>query len=108
MQLLLPLRRFVVAETSMRPSLEPGDRVLVSWWHPLRPGDIVVVRDPERHLTFGVKRIASINADGSVVVRGDSPNVSRDSRDYGPVPRRLIIGRVVFRYLPAERRGRIH
>ena len=91
----------------MRPSLDPGDRLLVCQWQGPRPGDIVVVRDPERHLTFGIKRVAGIGADGAVDVRGDNPNVSRDSRHYGAVPRRLVIGRVVFRYLPAHRRGRI-
>jgi nickel-type superoxide dismutase maturation protease len=107
MRLQLPLRRFVVADTSMRPGVEPRDRVLVWQWGRVRAGDLVVFREPDRQLTFGVKRVSGINADGSVVVRGDNPNVSRDSRDYGPVPRRLVIGRAIYRYLPAVRRGRL-
>ena len=106
MRLLLPLRRFVVADTSMRPeprARRSGAGVAVAAAAGWRYGRVARAR---RHLTFGVKRVASIDADGSVVVRGDNPNVSRDSRDYGPVPRRLVVGRVIFRYLPAERRGR--
>jgi nickel-type superoxide dismutase maturation protease len=104
----LPVRRFVVQDTSMQPGLCPGDRLLV-WRWPARPkpGDLVVFRDPEWHLSFTVKRGASLTASGELVVRGDNPNVSRDSRDFGPVSRRLLVGRVVYRYLPGERRGRL-
>jgi nickel-type superoxide dismutase maturation protease len=104
---LLPLRRFVVRDTSMQPGLSPGDRVLVWQWAAPRSGDLVVFRDPERHLSFAVKRVVSLEANGDLVVRGDNPNVSRDSREFGPVPRRLVVGRVVYRYLPGERRGRV-
>jgi nickel-type superoxide dismutase maturation protease len=101
----LPVQRFVVQDTSMRPALQPGDRLLAGRW--LRPnqGDLVVLRDPEQRSTFLVKRVAAIEPNGDLVVRGDNPNVSRDSRHFGPVPRRLVVGKVVFRYLPGERRG---
>jgi nickel-type superoxide dismutase maturation protease len=89
----------------MQPALLPGDRVLVSRWSRPRPGDLVVLRDPEGQSTFLVKRFVERSAQGHYVVRGDNPNVSRDSRMFGPVPPSLIIGRVVWRYLPAERRG---
>jgi hypothetical protein len=52
-----------------------------------------------------VKRVASVAPNGDLVVRGDNPNVSRDSRQFGAVPRRLLIGRAFYRYLPRERRG---
>jgi nickel-type superoxide dismutase maturation protease len=89
----------------MQPALEPGDRLLVSAWLRARRGDVVVFRDPEWHATFTVKRVAAVTPDGDFVVRGDNPNVSRDSRHFGPVPRGLIVGRAVYRYLPGERRG---
>jgi nickel-type superoxide dismutase maturation protease len=100
----LPLARFVVADTSMRPTFEPRDRVLVLRWLPIRQGDVVVARDPEQR-SFLLKRVGSVTVAGTLVLVGDSPNVSRDSRHFGPVPRHLIEGRVVFRYLPASRRG---
>jgi nickel-type superoxide dismutase maturation protease len=106
---LLPLRRFVVEDTSMRPALQPGDRLFVFQWP--RPkfnqGDLIVLKEPDRQLTFAIKRVASLAPNGDVIVHADNPNVSRDSREFGPVPRRLIVGRVIFRYLPGERRGRL-
>jgi nickel-type superoxide dismutase maturation protease len=104
-RLVPPLRRFRVVDTSMQPGLRPGDRLLVGRWLAPRVGDIVVLRDPEAPATFVIKRIQSFTAEGTAIVRGDNPNVSRDSRHFGPVPRSLIVGRAVFRYLPAERRG---
>jgi nickel-type superoxide dismutase maturation protease len=89
----------------MQPTLEPGDRLLVLTWARPRVSDVVVVRDPEWRSTFMVKRVASITAAGEVVVQGDNPNVSRDSRHFGPVPRWLVVGRAVYRYLPGPRRG---
>jgi nickel-type superoxide dismutase maturation protease len=95
---------------SMSPSLQPGDRVVVlqsSWSRRPRVGDVVVFREPDAHLTFAVKRIVGIECDRKLSVRGDNTNASRDSREYGPVAPELLVGRVIYRYLPAERRGRI-
>jgi nickel-type superoxide dismutase maturation protease len=100
-----PLRRFVVQDTSMRPTLEPGDRILVGSWLRARRGDVIVAQDPENHLSYLVKRVAQVEPNGTLVLHADNPNVSRDSRHFGPVPRRLIVGRVIYRYLPGERRG---
>jgi nickel-type superoxide dismutase maturation protease len=103
---LLPLRRFVVRDMSMSPRLRPGDRVVAfQWWWRPKVGDVVVFREPDALLTFAVKRIVRIESDGRLTVQGDNVNVSRDSREFGPVPRHLVVGRVVYRYLPAERRG---
>jgi nickel-type superoxide dismutase maturation protease len=104
---MLPISRFVVRDTSMRSALEPGDRLLVGCWLRPRRGDMVVVRDPEQRSAFLVKRVAAVEPNGDVVLRGDSPNVSRDSRHFGPVPAALVVGRVVYRYLPGERRGKV-
>jgi nickel-type superoxide dismutase maturation protease len=103
---LLPLRRFRVADTSMQPALQPGEHVLVATWLGPRVGDIVVLHDPEWSLTYTVKRVVGVTSNG-LDVRGDNVNVSRDSRHFGSVPRRLVIGRVVYRYLPAQSRGRL-
>jgi nickel-type superoxide dismutase maturation protease len=100
-----PLRRFQVRDTSMQPALRPGDRLLITPWAPLRPRDLVVFVDPEAHRTRLVKRIEGFTPEGSLIVRGDNPNVSRDSRHFGPVPRSLIVGRAIYRYLPGPRRS---
>jgi nickel-type superoxide dismutase maturation protease len=103
----LPLWRVVVADTSMQPALRPGDRLLAFRWLRIRPGHVIVFRDPEARRSLVIKRVIDVHDDGSVDVRGDNPNVSRDSRHFGAVPRGLILGRAVYRYLPAERRGRL-
>jgi nickel-type superoxide dismutase maturation protease len=103
---LLPLRRFRVSDTSMQPALRPGDRILVATWLAPRVGDLVVVRDPERASTYTVKRVTALSSAG-MELRGDNVNVSRDSRHFGTVPRALMVGRAVFRYLPGHRRGRL-
>jgi type IV secretory pathway protease TraF len=96
----------------MVPTLLPGDRLLV--WRglgPLRPpirvGDLVAVvdpRDPDERLM--VKRVAG-RAGTEVFVQGDNEAASTDSRHFGPVTAAAIRGRVIYRYLPEERRGRL-
>jgi nickel-type superoxide dismutase maturation protease len=102
---LLAVMRFIVQDTSMRPALEPRDRLLIVRGLRPRPGDVIVARDPEQRSIYIVKRVASCEPNGDVVLCADNPNVSRDSRQFGAVPRRLIVGRAVYRYLPAQRRG---
>jgi nickel-type superoxide dismutase maturation protease len=117
----LPLGRLRVVGESMVPTLLPGDRVLV--WRGLgrlspsiRVGDLVAVVDPRdpdprgsggvRRERLMVKRVAGVAGD-EVVVQGDNEAASTDSRHFGPVGASAIRGRVIYRYLPEERRGRL-
>ena len=43
--------------------------------------------------------------EGHIFVLGDNRERSEDSRDWGPVPLDLVIGRVVYRYSPWSRHG---
>ncbi len=43
----------------------------------------------------------------AIFVMGDNRPFSSDSRDFGPVPLELVEGKVVFRYFPLGRIGRI-
>ena len=104
---LLPLRRFAIADTSMQPTLRPGDRVLILTWCQTRVGDLVVFQHPEWRKTIAIKRVERVEGNGDVVLTSDNPNVGTDSRHFGPVPRALIYGKVVYRYLPGPRRGRL-
>ena len=102
------VKRFVrvsVRGESMRPALDPGDGLLAVRGLPSRPGDLVVVRDPREPDRTMVKRVASVGDDGSVDVLGDNASASTDSRHFGAVPPGLVVGRVVYRYLPAHRAG---
>ena len=92
-----PLRRVVVAGHSMAPHLLPGDRLLVSPLPPIRPGDVVALRDPRAPFRILVKRVATI-ADARITVLGDNPTASTDSRTFGPVPAGLVLGRCIWRY----------
>jgi signal peptidase I len=39
---------------------------------------------------------------------GDHRSISSDSRDFGPVPRKLIYGKAAFIYWPAADVGVVH
>jgi len=97
-------RRVVVEGRSMEPTLAPGDRLLVVRARRVRAGDVVAVRDPRHAPRVLVKRVAAVLEDG-VVLRGDNPEASTDSRSFGPVPSRAVVGRVVRRYAPSWRAG---
>ncbi|MGD9892277.1 MAG: S26 family signal peptidase [Dehalococcoidia bacterium] len=110
----LRLNRFVVAGTSMEPSLGAGDRLLVlhapAPFLRLGPGVMVIARSPGSPELEVVKRIATINTDRgptTYVLLGDNPPASTDSRHFGPLPATAISGRVLYRYWPDHRRGTI-
>jgi nickel-type superoxide dismutase maturation protease len=101
--------RVVVRDESMRPALEPGDRLLVDRGayarRPPRVGEIVVLVDPESSSRWLVKRVAAVDSTaGTVDVRGDATDLARDSRRFGPVKRTAIVGRAYRLYFPPSRR----
>jgi len=67
---------------------------------PLRVGDVVVARRPDRAGIDMVKRIEAIDQQGNVTLAGDNPAASTDSRHFGPVARELILARARWRYWP--------
>jgi len=97
--------RVEVVGDSMRPTLEPGDRLVVSRLRRARTGDLVAVADPRQPERTVVKRLVAVAPSGLTVL-GDNPAASTDSRVFGPVPPDAVRGRVVYRYHPVERRGR--
>jgi signal peptidase I len=42
-----------------------------------------------------------------VFVAGDNPSVSCDSRALGPIPKDAVEARLLFRYWPLDRIGRV-
>jgi nickel-type superoxide dismutase maturation protease len=104
-----PLSRIAVAESSMKPSLRPGDWLLV--WRGLgtrtatiRPGHIVIARHPGQPDMMLVKRVAWREADGWWLTADNTKAGGVDSFRFGAVPPGLIEGRVVLRYWPPRRR----
>jgi nickel-type superoxide dismutase maturation protease len=98
------VRRVAVHGDSMRPALEPGDRLVVVGFLRPRPGDVAAVVDPRDGERVMVKRVAAVDRTG-VTVLGDNPAASTDSRTFGPVDPARVVGRAVYRYWPAARRG---
>ena len=89
---------------SMRPTLEHGDRVLIDpdayRDKPPSVGELVLARHPYRRDVEMVKRVGDLEEGDRLVLQGDNPKESTDSRVFGPLPRRLLRGRVVLR-IPA-------
>ena len=106
-----PIWRVAVAERSMQPALDPGDRILVR--RTIRPGralrvragQVVVARNPRRPEQLLVKR-ALWAEDGGWWLSSDNPGAGAvDSKAFGPVPPGLIEGRVLLRYHRGRRDG---
>lgn len=97
-------RRVEVQGESMRPTLLPGDRLLVvrTLRRP-RVGQLVVVGDPRAPGRRLVKRVAAVEGRAAAVA-GDNASASTDSAVFGPV---VVSARVLYRYHPSERAGRL-
>ena len=103
------LVRYVVEGASMAPALADGDYVVVvDTRAPRRPpsvGAVVLARDPRDRSRVIAKRVADFAGRERVVLLGDNPAASTDSRTFGPVWTGDLLGRVVWRYWPPERFG---
>jgi len=86
-----PLRRFLVVEDSMRPTLAPGDGVLAVRGGRPRAGQLRVFPDPTEPSRWLVKRVGDVDGSARTVTfearsdNADAPGVV-DSRRFGPVP----------------------
>lgn len=102
-------RRLDVVEVrgrSMAPALLPGDRLLVARLGSPRVGHVVLAADPRDRRRELVKRVSAL--DGSrVILRGDNGSLSTDARTFGALPRSAVRWRVIGRYWPADRVGRV-
>lgn len=113
---------------SMLPSLNfTGDVLLVDKLSPLLgkvgPGDIVMVRSPDNPMKTITKRIVGVEGDtvtflvdpgrsdrsnsvvvpkGHVWIQGDNIYASKDSRQHGPIPYGLILGKAFCRVWPPQ------
>jgi hypothetical protein len=92
------LRLLKVTGNSLYPEYEQGDFVVVSkipfFFAPARPGDVVAFRQPGYGLL--IKLVESVDAArGELTVAGTQPD-SVDSRLFGPVPKKALVGKVIW------------
>ncbi len=88
---------------SMVPVLRHGDAILVRRGAMIRPGDVVVGAFREKPDLLVVKR-AVREVDGGWWLESENSEVTDDSRRFGPAE---VYGRVVWRYWPPGRLGRV-
>jgi signal peptidase I len=101
-----PLQLAVVSGDSMAPTLRNGQLVLIDRAYyqsqPVLPDEVVALRMDGEVI---IKRVTWVGqwrhwrsgggSGGAVLVRGDAPEISWDSRSFGPVSTESIIGRVI-------------
>jgi nickel-type superoxide dismutase maturation protease len=93
------LRILKVTGESLSPFFESGDYVVVAdrrvLLRPLHPGDIIVFRHP--YYGILIKRLDHVLSSGEeLFVLGTHPE-STDSRTFGPIPKKWVTGRVIYR-----------
>ena len=85
----------------MYPTLRDGERVVVDTTAcreaPPAVGDVVLARHPFMRDTWMIKRVVGVTDDGRYVLWGDNALESSDSRSFGPVAPRSILGRAVHK-----------
>ncbi len=105
------IQLYKIVTESMQPDVMKGDRIIVDNTAyrrmPPRIGDIVVFVYPDDRSKVYIKRIAGLPGNtiklegdeeyiiphGAVYVSGDNRQKSQDSKDFGPVPLRDIVGK---------------
>lgn len=89
------LSKIRVVGHSMMPGLKQNQIVIVSsipyLFRKPKIGDIVVLKREERYI---IKRIVKI-AGNKIFVEGDNKKASTDSRNFGWIERREIVGKVI-------------
>jgi hypothetical protein len=92
----------------MRPTLEPGDRLLVRYAAPVAPGGLVLARFPDE--TLAVKRAAerreTRSGESGWWLLSDNADAGVDSRHRGAIADADVVAVVVARLWPRPRSAR--
>ena len=88
-----PILKFKVKEKSMTPFLNPGDEVITWKYSKPKIGDVTVFKKNNK---FYIKRVKK-NENGKYFVLGDNEKESIDSRKFGWIDKKDIIGKVIYK-----------
>lgn len=97
---LIPIRKYRISGMSMYPVLKDGDVMLVLrcfFNKKFRIGDVVACRDPRDGRVI-VKRVTEIR-DNMYFVIGDNEDESTDSRVFGMIEERAIMGKMICKII---------
>jgi nickel-type superoxide dismutase maturation protease len=94
----LGLRKgFLVEGNSMFPALKDGDAVLIDPKEKVVEGDIVLAKHPFKESVKILKRLENFDDNGDLFLTGDNGEESTDSRTFGAVPLKYLIGKATSR-----------
>ncbi len=94
----LGLRKgFLVEGNSMFPALKEGDAVLINRSKKVSEGDIVLAKHPFKESVKILKRVKNFDENGDLFLTGDNGDESTDSRTFGAVPLKYLIGKATSR-----------
>ena len=90
-------RAILVEGDSMLPNLKNGDAVLIYADAKISAGDIVLAKHPFKKSVIILKRLAEIDENGNYFLVGDNLSESTDSRTFGALSAKHILGKAVCR-----------
>ena len=98
---MLPIKRFITQGHSMQPLFNPGDKVIINRWAYLfsspKAGDIVAIQVRSKGGKILLKKIEKDRGQRYFVI-GLNTSDSTDSRSFGPIPKKQIIGKILTTY----------
>ena len=80
----------------MLPTLKNGDAVLINPKAKLKRGDIVLANHPYKRSVKILKRIKEFTENGDLFLIGDNADESTDSRTFGAVRLKCVLGKVTY------------
>lgn len=86
----------------MSPTLENGDVVLIDKHSEIAEGAIVLADHPYKKSVKILKRLTGFSENGEMILSGDNPDESTDSRTFGSVPLKNFRGVVTSRLAKAR------
>ena len=78
----------------MIPRIKPGQFVLIRKTKKIKENDLILFQHPFKGIKL-VKRVDHIEQ-GMIYALGENKEESSDSREFGYIPKELVIGKVIW------------